>query len=384
VGVAIAATTDPPSVRIAWVLPIPAIAVPAPGATFAVGQMVASSFTCTAAAGGPGIQTCLDQDGRASGTSLDTATPGVHTLEVTATAIGGQAAQLSRTYTVTAAPSADIISPTTGQTFAVGQRVPTGFACGEGASGPGIASCTDSLGMGPSAGALDTSQPGTFTYAVTATSDDGQTTTATIKYAIARAPSVQSTIPTTGARYTRGQQVTASYTCQEGNGGPGVASCAGTVASGHSLPTGTTGRHSFTITATSQDGQATTTIIAYTVTLPDNHFSVSHTMTHPDGAIGFAVKVPGPGRIDVLETAWNDNLEHTAVLLRPAMRRFVYARARTTSSTGGAVHLRVTPNARGGRLVGHHAYRVTLRLWVTYIPSGGHPRSIGFYGLHLP
>jgi hypothetical protein len=215
-------------------------------------------------------------------------------------------------------------------------------------------------------------------------SDDGQTTTATIKYAIARAPSVQSTIPTTGARYTRGQQVTASYTCQEGNGGPGVTSCVGTVASGHSLPTGTTGRHRFTITATSQDGQATTTIIAYTVTLPDNHFSVSHTMTHPDGAIGFAVKVPGPGRIDVLETAWNDNLEHTAVLLRPAMRRFVYARARTTSSTGGAVHLRVTPNARGGRLVGHHAYQVTLRLWVTYTPSGGHPRSIGFYGLHLP
>jgi hypothetical protein len=385
-GATFAATTDAPSVRIAWTLAVPtaSIAVPAPGATFAVGQTVASSFTCTGAVGGAGLQSCLDQDARASGAALDTATPGVHTLAVTATEVGGQTAQVSRTYTVAAPPSAGITAPATNQTFAVGQRVPTRFACSEGASGPGIATCTDSLGAGSSAGALDTSQPGTFTYGVTATSHDGQTTAATITYAVARAPSVQSTTPTAGARYTRGQRVTARYSCQEGSGGPGVASCAGTVASGRPLPTSTTGRHRFTITATSQDGQATTTSIAYTVTLPDNHFSVAHTTTNAVGAIGFAVKVPGPGRIDVLETAWNDNLERAAVLLRPATRRFVYARVGTTATAGGVVHLHVAPNARGTRLVGHRTYQVTLRLWVTYTPSGGRARSIGFYGLHLP
>jgi hypothetical protein len=34
-------------------------------------------------------------------------------------------------------------------------------------------------------------------------------------------------------------------------------------------------------------------------------------------------------------------------------------------------------------LVHHHRYLVTLRVWVTYTPIGGHPRSIGMDGLHL-
>jgi hypothetical protein len=46
--------------------------------------------------------------------------------------------------------------------------------------------------------------------------------------------------------------------------------------------------------------------------------------------------------------------------------------------------LRVTPNSRGRLLVHHHTYRVTLRLWVSYTPTGGTHRSIGFYNLHLP
>ena len=43
----------------------------------------------------------------------------------------------------------------------------------------------------------------------------------------------------------------------------------------------------------------------------------------------------------------------------------------------------VNPNAPGRHLVAHHRYRVTLRLWVTYTPTGGQPRSIGTYGLHI-
>ena len=95
------------------------------------------------------------------------------------------------------------------------------------------------------------------------------------------------------------------------------------------------------------------------------------------------MKVPGPGRVDILVTAWNDNVAHIS-LLQPAAGRFVFARAHATSSTAKTIQIVVRPNAKGRRLVNHHRYQVTLRLWVTYTPAGGKSRSIGYYGLHLP
>ncbi len=86
----------------------------------------------------------------------------------------------------------------------------------------------------------------------------------------------------------------------------------------------------------------------------------------------------------MLETAWKDNLARVAVLLAPAPRRFVYARAHRRVARPGTIRLRVTPDPIGNRLVHHHTYRVTLRLWVTYTPTGGTQRSIGYYDLHLP
>ena len=115
-----------------------------------------------------------------------------------------------------------------------------------------------------------------------------------------------------------------------------------------------------------------------------NHFTVSRIKTHPNGKITFRVKVPGPGAIDVLETAWNGNLARTAVQLQPAPRRFVFARRHRSARRATTMHFRVTPNARGKLLVHHHTYRVTLRLWVSYTPTGGHSRKQGFYGLRLP
>ncbi len=102
----------------------------------------------------------------------------------------------------------------------------------------------------------------------------------------------------------------------------------------------------------------------------------------PNGDLIFSIKVAGPGRIDVLETAWNDNFAQAAVLLQPARRRFVFARSRATAHHAGRLRVRVIPYARGRRLLAHHRYRVTLRLWVTFTPIGGATRaarSIGIY-----
>ncbi len=86
----------------------------------------------------------------------------------------------------------------------------------------------------------------------------------------------------------------------------------------------------------------------------------------------------------MLETAWNDNLASAAVVLKPARHRFVFARAHVPAARQGTLSVTVTPNQRGRLLVAHPRYRVVLRLWVSYTPDGGHYRTIGFFGLHLP
>ncbi|MGZ4325344.1 MAG: SBBP repeat-containing protein [Solirubrobacteraceae bacterium] len=106
-------------------------------------------------------------------------------------------------------------------------------------------------------------------------------------------------------------------------------------------------------------------------------FTVPQLHTRADGTITLSVKVPGPGSVDVLVTAWNDNVARMA-LLQPAAGRFVYARWHAAT-----IAARVRPNARGRLLVRRHTYRVTLRLWVTYTRTGRHSRSLGLYGLHL-
>jgi hypothetical protein len=114
----------------------------------------------------------------------------------------------------------------------------------------------------------------------------------------------------------------------------------------------------------------------------DNRFTISHIKVRTDGSVSLVVTVPGPGRVDMMETAWNDNLARLA-LLQPAPHRFVFARARRQATSAGKLRVVVRPTARGRVLVHHHAYRVTLRLWVTYTPIGGGARTDGIYGLHL-
>jgi len=204
------ASTSSPLTQTVASAPSASISAPASGATYAVGQVVDSSFTCADGAGGTGIASCLDQNGDPSGTAIDTSTTGQHTFTVTATSKDGLIGTASVTYTVAGAPSVQITSPDDGQTFAVEQVVPTSFSCAEGTSGPGLSSCTDSNGADAPAGVLDTSKTGTFTYTVTATSKNGQRVRASIHYTVAGAPSVQVSSPVDGAVYTRGEIVAAA------------------------------------------------------------------------------------------------------------------------------------------------------------------------------
>ena len=353
------------------------------------------SYTPTATGGGSGNPVMFKIDASsdprvcvldAAGTTVSFTGAGTCVIDANqaGNATYDAAAQQHQSFTIEDLPSARITSPADNQTFAIGERVVTSFSCAEAAGGLGISSCADSNGAGAPAGVLDTSRTGTFTYVVTATSKDGQSVRASIHYKVAGAPSAHVSSPADGATYTLGQIVAADYDCRDGASSPGIRSCAGPVASGAPIDTSQPGRRTFTVTVTSIDGQQTTVTVHYTVALPSNQFTVKHLRVRRNGTVEFDVTVPHAGQLDVLETAWNDNLARAAIVLQPASRRFVFARQHRTALGADTLHLRVTPNKRGRRLVQHRTYRVTLRLWVTYTPASGSYRKQGFYGLHLP
>ena len=203
-----------------------------------------------------------------------------------------------------------------------------------------------------------------------------------ISYAVS-APTASITSPANGATYAQGRVVNASFTCTEGARGPGIASCVGTVPNGSAIATNTPGRQTFTVTATSEDGQRASRTVSYTIR-PSNEFTVAQLKTAADGTIRFSVRVPNPGSVDVLETAWKDNLASAAVLLKPAPHRFVFARAHVRAARLDTLNVTVTPNQRGRHLLAGPGYRIVLRLWVSYTPDGGRDRTIGYLGLHLP
>jgi hypothetical protein len=84
------------------------------------------------------------------------------------------------------APTVTISSPSDGDTFEVGERVPVNFSCSAAPDGPPVASCKGSDGSSAPSGLLDTSSLGGHTYAVVATAVDGQNGGDTVEYQVVK------------------------------------------------------------------------------------------------------------------------------------------------------------------------------------------------------
>jgi hypothetical protein len=110
---------------------------------------------------------------------------------------------------------------------------------------------------------------GSFTCVVTATNAAGSATqTSAAAVTKVGPPKVSIASPTTGGSYEQGQAVSTSFSCSEGAGGPGLASCTdsnGTKAPSGHLNTMSVGLFTYTVTAVSKDGQRTTASVNYLV-----------------------------------------------------------------------------------------------------------------------
>jgi uncharacterized repeat protein (TIGR02543 family) len=234
-------------------------------------------------------------------------------------------------------PTAAIASPASGNTYTVDQVVPTSFSCDDGA-GPGIATCLDSNGA-TSPGTLDTSTPGTFTYTVTATSDDtpSQTGTASISYTVASAPTAAITLPASGHTYAVGQVVPTNFSCSDPTG-PGIATCLDSngAASPGTLTTSTPGNFTYTVTATSSDTQSGTASISYTVAGAPTAVISSPVSGHTYAVgqvvhTGFSCSDPtGPGIATCLDS---NGATNPGTLITSAPGDFTYTVTATSSDT---------------------------------------------------
>jgi hypothetical protein len=87
------------------------------------------------------------------------------------------------------------------------------------------------------------------------------------------APTITLTTPANGATYLLNQSVSADYACQDEAGGSGLASCAGTVASGSAIDTSSAGAKSFTVNAADHAGNPASASASYNVVYNFSGFS---------------------------------------------------------------------------------------------------------------
>jgi hypothetical protein len=351
---------------------LPTVTAPADGTAYSQASVPAAAFAC--ATGDTSCTATLDRAATPirSGDPLS-ATPGAHALSVSGVAADGATVTQSASYTVIAPPTARIAAPVDNAAY-VWPAIPAAdFTCVAGV-GSTVQSCRATVaGQSVADHQALPNGFGAHVLTATATDADGQSVTVSARYAVASAavppPPVAIRAPAEGASYRLGQAVAARYLCRATTTGPALRSCAGTVPAGRPIDTRTLGRHAFSVSATNAQGASTTETVTYSVVPTTNRFAVARIGATPSGAARLALKLPGPGSVRVLATAWN-------AAAGAAARHVLYGAAHAGARRAGPLSVVVAPTGAGRALLRTRRVRPVIALAVTYTPTGARPRVI--------
>jgi hypothetical protein len=199
------------------------------------------------------------------GSKLDTTQAGPHTVTVTATDFDGRQTVASQTYTVLDITKPHVLfrTPANGANYEQGSSLTYDYGCEDDPGGLGILACASNIPVGYP---LDTSRLGTFSFTVTAVDQQLNVSQETIQYSIVDTtpPRITLSSPGDGATYLVGQQVWASFSCDDGNGS-GMNGCKGDLPSGSQLDTSSPGAKTFGVTAYDRAGNVAHETRTYSV-----------------------------------------------------------------------------------------------------------------------
>jgi outer membrane protein OmpA-like peptidoglycan-associated protein len=209
---------------------------------------------------------------------------------------------------------------------------------------------------------IDASEPGNSNFATA-----GKATQTVTSVVPAGDPVATITSPSSGRFYVVGKKVPTTYKCSDPNG-PGIVTCTdGTSNDGKgTLKTSALGEHTYVVTATSKDGQTTTTRIRYkvvppsvslTIYFPNNSWVLSPTAMNQLNGFANAVANDSFSSVSANGYASSTGLgasNHTLGVQRArAAWSYLQTRLSTLSVSGvtatlrglGATHFKVTPSS---------------------------------------
>ena len=245
------------------------IVSPANGATYTQGQTVKASYSCADSTSG--VNSCTGTV--ANSANLDFSAAGTKSFSVNSSDQAGNTTTASISYTVVSSPQDS--TPPVIQATVKGTQGNNGWYTGNvnltwSVSDPDSA-ITSTSGCNNVSVTTDTSGK---TYTCQAGSKGGNSSKSITIKRDATPPKATIVSPDSGATYTQGQTVKASYTCSDSTSG--VRSCTGTVANGANLDLSATGSKLFSVKATDQAGNSNTSSLSYTVSA-DNGGSAAAT-----------------------------------------------------------------------------------------------------------
>jgi sugar lactone lactonase YvrE len=117
-----------------------------------------------------------------------------------------------------------------------------------------------------------------------------------------------------------------------------------------------------------------------TLALPSDLYTVMGARAGSNGTIVMTVAVHSPGELNLLGTHVKVRRGATAAaLLEPGYRRLAWGEVTVRANAPGEMTVTLHPNTAGKRLLARHrehGWALNVRVWTTYTPTGGKPRSV--------